>query len=58
MLPELESTLKLKPASLKKEYSSGDEILDLAQTKTLLRKYKLMIEDTPNFNSTSTETLK
>jgi len=44
MLPELAAPLE-KPA-LSKEYSSGDSVMTLEQTRDLLNKYKLMIGQT------------
>jgi len=44
LLPELAGPLP-KPA-LTKEYSSGDEVMTLEQTRDLLNKYKLMIGQT------------
>jgi len=44
MLPELVSSRR-KPA-LGKEYSSGDDVMTLEETKTLLNKYNLMIGQT------------
>jgi len=44
MLPEL-STVTNKPA-ISGEYSSGDDVMTLEQTKNLLNKYKLMIGQT------------
>ena len=44
MLPELATAVE-KPA-LSKEYSSGDEVMTLEQTRDLLNKYKLMIGQT------------
>ena len=58
MLPELESKNLHVPAGLKKEYSSGDEVLDLQGTRDLLIKNKLMINDIQDFNSNTTEILR
>jgi FlaA1/EpsC-like NDP-sugar epimerase len=58
MLPELESKRKSEPANLSKEYSSGDDVLDLLGTEALLQKYKLMVDDRPNFNSNTVEMLR
>lgn len=44
MLPEL-ATMKGKPA-LSGQYSSGDDVMTLEQTRDLLNKYKLMIGQT------------
>ncbi len=44
LLPELASPIK-KPA-LDKEYSSGDNVMTLEETRALLNKYKLMIGQT------------
>lgn len=43
MLPELVQKRKDKP-SLQKEYSSGDTLLTLEETRSLLRKYNLMVD--------------
>lgn len=45
MLPELRQGPASEPNALAKEYSSGDEVLDLAGTAALLKKHRLMIED-------------
>jgi len=45
MLPELQSSRAQKVNVLKKELSSADFVLDLKQTKSLLKKNKLMIKD-------------
>jgi UDP-glucose 4-epimerase len=45
MLPELRQGSVSEPNALVKEYSSGDDVLDLAGTATLLRKHRLMVED-------------
>jgi UDP-glucose 4-epimerase len=45
MLPELRQVPAFEPNALAKEYSSGDEVLDLAGTAALLKKHRLMIED-------------
>jgi UDP-glucose 4-epimerase len=44
MLPELIS--RRQKAALSKEYSSGDDVMTLEETKTLLNKYKLLIGQT------------
>lgn len=44
MLPELRDRLKIDE-TLEKEYSSADEVLDLAGTVALLNKHRLMVED-------------
>ena len=44
MLPELISTVSVGPF-LEHEYSSADELMTLAQVRSLLRRNKLMIED-------------
>jgi len=46
MLPELSSGDECEPNALTKEFSSADNVLDLASTITLLKKHRLMIEDT------------
>ena len=45
MLPELRQGAALEPNVLEKEYSSGDEVLDLAGTAALLTKHRLMVDD-------------
>lgn len=45
MLPELRQGPASEPNALAKEYSSGDEVLDLAGTAALLKKHRLMIDD-------------
>ena len=45
MLPELRQDSESKSNTLVKEYSSGDDVLDLASTAALLKKHHLMIED-------------
>ena len=45
MLPELRQGAVSEPNALVKEYSSGDDVLDLAGTAALLRKHRLMVED-------------
>jgi UDP-glucose 4-epimerase len=45
MLPELRQGSAAESNSLAKEYSSGDEVLDLAGTTALLNKHRLMVED-------------
>ena len=49
MLPELNPAGVNPNSPLKKEFSSGDMVLDLTGTKTLLSKYKLLIEDNASF---------
>ena len=51
MLPELQSSRAQIINALKKELSSSDFILDLKQTKSLLKKNKLMIEDIKDIDS-------
>ena len=46
MLPELCSADECEPNALTKEFSSTDNVLDLASTIALLKKHRLMIEDT------------
>lgn len=45
MLPELRQGPASEPNALAKEYSSGDEVLDLAGTAALLKKHRLMVDD-------------
>jgi UDP-glucose 4-epimerase len=45
MLPELREGSVPEPNALVKEYSSGDDVLDLAGTAALLQKHRLMVED-------------
>jgi FlaA1/EpsC-like NDP-sugar epimerase len=45
MLPELRQVEASESNVLEKEYSSGDEVLDLAGTSSLLKKHRLMVED-------------
>ena len=45
MLPELRDETKDEEISLKKEYSSADEVLDLNETAALLKKHRLMVDD-------------
>lgn len=45
MLPELRQDSESKSNTLVKEYSSGDDVLDLVSTAALLKKHHLMIED-------------
>jgi FlaA1/EpsC-like NDP-sugar epimerase len=45
MLPELRQDSVSEPNALVKEYSSGDEVLDLAGTTALLKKHRLLVED-------------
>ena len=45
MLPELRQGAAPEPNALVKEYSSGDEVLDLAGTAALLKTHRLMVED-------------
>lgn len=47
MLPELAPEPAPGAALLTKEYSSADEVLDLAATAALLRRHRLLIEDVP-----------
>ena len=51
MLPELQSSSAQITNALKKELSSSDFMLDLKQTKSLLKKNKLMIEDVKDSSS-------
>ncbi|MEK9141284.1 MAG: polysaccharide biosynthesis protein [Nitrospirota bacterium] len=45
MLPELRQDSVSESNALVKEYSSGDEVLDLVGTTVLLKKHRLMVED-------------
>ena len=45
MLPELRGAGKAEKNALSKEYSSGDNVLDLAATVKLLKRTRLMVED-------------
>ena len=45
MLPELRGTRKAEKNVLSKEYSSGDNVLNLAATVKLLKRTRLMVED-------------
>jgi FlaA1/EpsC-like NDP-sugar epimerase len=45
MLPELRMGAAPEANALMKEYSSGDEVLDLAGTVALLKKHRLMVDD-------------
>ena len=45
MLPELRQGLVQEPNALVKEYSSADEVLDLAGTAALLQKHRLMVNE-------------
>lgn len=45
MLPELREAGAAKPNALRKEYSSGDNVLNLAATTQLLKRSGLMVED-------------
>lgn len=45
MLPELRQDSASESNALVKEYSSGDEVLDLAGTTALLKTHRLMVED-------------
>jgi len=50
MLPELCNGEACAPNALTKEYSSGDDVLSLPDTITLLTQHKLMLEDVPLAN--------
>lgn len=50
MLPELNPEGANPNSPLKKEFSSGDTLLDLAGTKTLLSNYKLLVDDNTSFS--------
>ncbi|MFN8790929.1 MAG: polysaccharide biosynthesis protein [Bdellovibrionales bacterium] len=51
MLPELNGgQIDITKSILKKEFSSGDTLLDFEGTVALLKKHKLMIEDNANFS--------
>lgn len=45
MLPELRSEDDDAPAALQKEYSSADAVVGLDETKALLKRHRLMLED-------------
>jgi FlaA1/EpsC-like NDP-sugar epimerase len=45
MLPELRGAAGRQPNVLEREYSSGDDVLDLEGTKKLLRRNRLLVED-------------
>jgi UDP-glucose 4-epimerase len=45
MLPELRQDAAPESNALAKEYSSGDEVLDMAGTAALLKKHRLMVDD-------------
>ena len=45
MLPELRGSGASEPNALEKEYSTGEEVLDLQSTAALLRKHRLMVDD-------------
>ena len=45
MLPELRESTLSELNALEKEYSSGDEVLDLPGTAALLTKHRLMVDD-------------
>lgn len=51
MLPELRRDAAAEANALSKEYSSGDEVLDLAGTLALLKEHRLMPEDQPLTNA-------
>ena len=51
MLPELQSSFTEIINVLKKELCSSDFVIDLKQTKSLLRKNKLMIKDIKDIDS-------
>lgn len=46
MLPELQDPKAHEPNALQKEFSSGDVVLGLPETIALLRKHRLMVNDT------------
>jgi UDP-glucose 4-epimerase len=45
MLPELRGRDAAQRNALLREYSSGDDVLNLAQTVQLLKRNRLMVED-------------
>jgi UDP-glucose 4-epimerase len=45
MLPELRNGKAREKNALSKEYSSGDNVLNLAATVKLLKRTRLMVED-------------
>jgi hypothetical protein len=52
MLPELASAKgKGGRTALTKEFSSGDTVLDLAGTITLLKRYRLMVDQVKSASS-------
>lgn len=52
MLPELRDETETVEPALDKEFSSGDNVMDLAATRALLAKGKLLVEDR-DFNDTA-----
>ena len=52
MLPELMNEEAHKGEILGREFSSGDTVMTLEETRALLKKYKLLVEDR-DFNDTS-----
>lgn len=50
MLPELLEGTTAETAALTKEYSSGDTVLDYKGTVDLLKKHRLMLDDTITFD--------
>ena len=47
MLPELRGGKGREPNALSREYSSGDNVLNLAETVRLLKRTRLLVEDQP-----------
>ena len=52
MLPEIRQQSEDESNTLRTEYSSADEVLDLPETAALLRKHRLMVEDSDRSNQT------
>lgn len=52
MLPEIRQQSEAESNTLRTEYSSADEVLDLPETAALLRKHRLMVEDSDRSNQT------
>ncbi len=51
MLPELQGQESMEPNALTKEFSSADTILDLEQTKELLHRHQLLIDQVDETSS-------
>lgn len=52
MLPEIRQQSEAESNTLRTEYSSADGVLDLPETAALLRKHRLMVEDSDRSNQT------